>query len=126
MKMGLSCGCNFEWDGESVALYNPRDFVKMPWFDRRKKCMSCGKFINTGEQVAKFEVFRGPQWDYEINRFGEGAEIQMADRYYCGHCSEIFFNLDELGFCINTHEKMDDVLAEYKKFYLGKENKTSL
>lgn len=83
--------------------------------------MSCGELINTNEYVAKFHVFRGPNSYYEINRFGEHEEIPMAPRYFCGHCSEIFFNLEDLGFCVNSSENMKDLLREYKRDYAVKD-----
>ena len=116
--MGLSCGCDYDdWDGDGTAYYKPNDFIKMPWFDRRKRCLSCKSFINPGEQVAKFDGFRMPNCDYEINRFGDGTEIDMASKYLCEKCSEIFFNLEDLGFCVDMFENMNDLLEEYKNDY---------
>ena len=38
----------------------------------------------------------------------------MASKYMCENCSDIFFNLYELGFCVSIEDNMNDLLEEYK------------
>ena len=77
--MGLSCGCDYDdYDGDGTAYYKPSNFIKMPWFDRRKRCLSCKSFISPNEQVAKFEGFRMPNCDYEINIKGRIFYVELA------------------------------------------------
>ncbi len=116
--MGLSCGCSYEWEGEGECYFHPHNYSEMPYLGRRKKCKSCGKTINMGEVVAEFQRMRAPLSEIEERISGE--EIYLASFYHCEECADIFFNLDELGFCMNLYEdNMGDLLDEYKKDYHG-------
>lgn len=111
--MGLSCGCEYEWDGDGECYLNPSNYINMPYLSRRKKCKSCGKVINMGDLVAEFFRMRGPLSEIEERIYGE--EVYLASMYLCEDCADIFFNLDELGFCINLYDdSMQDLLKQYK------------
>lgn len=113
--MGLSCSCNDEWDGEQEFAYNPDDFINIPKFQRRKRCKSCRELIDHGQKVAKFSRIRGPRNEIELKIYGDYTEIDIPPFYFCERCSEIFFNLDDLGFCVNGYENMDEMLRDYKE-----------
>jgi len=113
--MGLSCSCD-EWDGDGEYWTAPNDYSTMKWRSRRRKCCSCKKIINVGEIITEFARFRGPLSDIEERISGD--EIPLVDYYMCENCSDIFFNLDELKFCVDITENMNDLLRDYKELYV--------
>lgn len=116
--MGLSCTC-VEWDGDGVCFIPPSDYSKMPWSSRRKRCKSCGEIINPRDIVGKFYLFRSPQTDIEERIHGE--EVYLAPCFLCEDCIDIYFNLDELGFCVSPNGSMKDFLEKYKESYSQRE-----
>jgi hypothetical protein len=44
-----------------------------------------------------------------------GDEVQLADQFMCQKCGEIYFNLTELGYCINLGDEMTELMSEYWK-----------
>jgi hypothetical protein len=111
--MPLSCDCG-DWDGDGIWLLVPEEFSVLDT-KRRKRCKSCKRLINKGESVLEFERFHYAQDDIEERIWGEGCDIPNASWYLCSHCGEIFLNLDDLKFCVNPDENMEDLLEEYRR-----------
>jgi len=95
--MGLSCSCGGDY---GYYYFPPVDFSIMPERSRRTRCFSCGKFLNKNDEVLKFDCCRGD-------------DVEMAPKFYCSRCGEIYFNLSDIGYCITLGERMEDLLAEY-------------
>ena len=108
--MSLSCSCSddYEWFFEEPSDYSTLQTSK------RKRCWSCKELIDIGSVCMQFETYRPPRDDIEerIN----GDEVYMADKYYCESCSDIFYSLKELGFCMVLGD-MNEALLEYKEYY---------
>lgn len=110
--MPLSCDCG-EWDGEGVGYLTPDDFKHLI-AKRSRRCKSCNAKIKPGQTCLEFERFHYPQDDIEERIYGDGEEIPNASWHLCVPCGEIFFNLDDLGFCVNPDENMEALLYEYR------------
>lgn len=111
--MGLSCTCDWEHEPGSIGYYSPDDFEI---FDRwiGKRCKSCGKIIRLGDYCLRFSMFKTPEYDIEVNIYGEDGEIPRANQFMCEKCGEIFMNLRSLGYCIDLCDNMHDLLGDYQ------------
>jgi len=110
--MSLSCACE-EWDGDGWFWVSPNKFTALDT-KRRKRCCSCKELISIGGQCLELERFKYPQDEIEERIYGEATEIQIASYYMCEPCGEILFNLEDLGYCINIIDNMQELLEEYK------------
>lgn len=111
--MSLSCSCGD--DGEySWWFFAPTDYTTLTT-RRRRRCCSCKALIDKGSVCAKFERRREAQHDIEISIYGEGPEIPMADWWMCERCADLYFSLDELGYCVNPEESMLELVKEYSE-----------
>ena len=111
----LSCSCS-EYDEDGWWFEPPTDYTEMPVGPRRKRCCSCREKIEPGACCTAFPRGRGPVSDIEerIN----GTEIRLASWWMCEECSDLFFSLDELGFCVTVgQEPMRELVAEYAAIY---------
>lgn len=107
--MSLSCYCGdtdeYEW------LYSfSEDFVRLNT-TRRKRCSSCGILLNIGSECLKF--YRERKANSEIEERIYGDMVPLAPLHMCGECSEIFLNLDAVGYCLDPTENMHSLLREY-------------
>jgi hypothetical protein len=59
----------------------------------------------------EFERFRDPLTDIEDRIWGD--EVQLANYYLCEPCGEIFLNLEDLGYCLDITENMNECFEEY-------------
>lgn len=107
--MGVSCGCGSDYDWYYTS---PSDYSLMPFTGRRKRCRSCTGFINPLDIVGKFDKSRPPLSDIEERIYGD--EVWLAPFYMCEECIDLFFSLQELGYCItlNDGESMHDMAEE--------------
>lgn len=116
--MPLSCSCS--WDGGEpgqTCYYWADDFEKLSTH-KRKRCCSCGDLINIESYCLIFPQFKVPEYDIEINIYGEDGEIPRAPAFMCEKCGEIWLNLQSVGFeCIAPHENMPEMLKEYQVEY---------
>lgn len=108
----LSCSCN-DWDGDGPGWYRPDDFSVMPRLIRRKRCKSCGDFINQKDSCVAFHRFRNAESDIEERI--HGCEISLPPHYLCDTCGEIYFNLEAAGFCVGPYDDLKKALDHYKK-----------
>ena len=114
--MSLSCSCP-DWDEvDGFGYYEPSDYSTYPEFKRGKRCSSCQQVVlNSGDLCTKFQRFRYPRTEIEEKIYGEGNQIPLADWYMCEACSDQFFNLEALGFCVVLGDNMMELLEEYKE-----------
>ena len=114
--MSLSCSC--EWDPEpgDITWYPPNDYSLFDT-NKRKRCCSCKELIEIGAISAKFNRSKTPDSDIEVNIYGEDGEVPRAPSYMCEHCADLYFSLDELGFCVNITDDMRDLAKEYADTY---------
>lgn len=103
----LSCDCAWESEWWYIA---PPDFSKFS-ASKRKRCVSCKNLIDIGSVCVRLECFRNALSDIEERI--SGCEVQLADKYLCESCGEIFFNLSALGYCMGLGDDMREELKEY-------------
>lgn len=110
--MSLSCSCG-EWDGDGWYYIGPNDYTTLQT-QRRKRCCSCKSLIDIGAICARFDRYREPIMDsIEEKIFGEGGEIQLASLYQCETCADIYFSLEEIGYCVPADNDMRELVKEY-------------
>ena len=107
--MGLSCGCS---DIESDWYYWVPDGFTTLQTSRRRRCCSCNELIDIGSVCVRFERWCTPRSDIEEEICGD--EVPLADWYMCEECGGLFFNFEELGFCVYLGDNMFDLLEEYR------------
>lgn len=109
--MSLSCTCH-DYDDAEWWWYGPDDYSTLNT-TRRKRCKSCGTLIDVGAIVARFERNRQPRTDIEERIYGDGPTIPMAEWYHCEDCADQYFNLTEIGFCVDPTDNMRELVREY-------------
>jgi hypothetical protein len=112
--MGLSCDCG---GGDYAWWYEPPDDYCKLTTKRRRRCFSCKELIDIGATAAKFDRWREYRNDIEWRIYGD--DVPLSPEYFCEECADLFFSLDELGFCITLTEgeSMKDLVSEYHEFY---------
>ncbi len=114
--MSLSCECfdDYDWYYEAPKDYSILDTSK------RKRCVSCNDLIDIKSVCVKFPSFRFARDDVEERIYGSD-EVPMADKYMCEKCGDLYFSLDELGFCVKIggDETMRDLIEEYQSKYIN-------
>jgi len=107
----LSCDCDYyPEDPGDVVWFPPADFTMLQT-SKRKRCKSCKRLINIGEECLEFKKERVPYSEIEERIYGD--MVQIASFYMCKECGEIFLNLDALGYCLDITQPMADHLSEY-------------
>lgn len=114
--MGLSCGCDYEPEPGDCYIQNVEDYAVLKT-KRARRCCSCGSAINPGELAARANRVKVPESEIECKIFGEDGEIPIPPHWMCEKCADIFFSLEELGFCINPYDDMHELLADYVNDY---------
>lgn len=115
--MPLSCSCP-DWDpepGEHI-WYEPAGYIEFA-ARRRQRCWSCNELISIGALCSRIGRFRIPDTDVECSIYGEDGEIPLANKYLCERCSDIYYSLSELGFCVSPMEDQRELLKEYVETY---------
>lgn len=108
--MSLSCYCGDDYDW----YYMPADNYAPLKTKRSRKCCSCGERINVGDLAMRFERFRYAGYGtVEANIYGEGGEVWMVPRYMCERCADLYWSLEELGYCINLGDDIRELVREY-------------
>ena len=107
--MSLSCSCD---DGDGDWWYfPPEDYTHLDT-KRWRKCCSCKSLIRPGDLCAKFQrEARLDEWSIKWRIYGD--EMPLPTWYMCEACADQFFNLTELGFCINLPDNMMQLVREY-------------
>lgn len=117
--MTLSCECGDwypepgEWWHEGHrGTYTPLKELA-PARKRRPRCASCGDVIGFDDLALAFPRWRVPDADVEIAIYGEEGQIPIATWYHCERCADLYFSLDELGFCGQPGTDQRDLCQEY-------------
>lgn len=107
--MGLSCSC--DWDGEGWYFFGPDQYTVLGT-KRARRCCSCKVSIKAGDLCAKFlrEVQPDPD-SIEARIYGD--EKPLAPWFMCERCADLYFSLDELGYCIFLGDDMRELVKEY-------------
>jgi hypothetical protein len=107
--MSLSCSC----DGDYDWWYIPDADYSTLTTKRSRKCWSCGERIQVGALVLRCDCFRYAESEVEIRIYGEGNEVELAPRYLCERCADLYLSLAELGYCINMGDDVRELVKEY-------------
>jgi hypothetical protein len=110
--MSLSCYCD-DYDGSGWYYYGPEDYMTLNT-KRSRKCCSCKSKIKPGDLCTKF-VREKYNDDMSVEYRIYGDTMELAPYWMCEECSDLYFNLDELGFCITigNGESMRSLTREY-------------
>ena len=94
--------------------WSPGGYTEAPPGRRRRRCCSCRELIAHGATVARFERARAPVTDAEADR---SDEVPLAPWWMCERCADVFFSLEDLGFCLDLDHNVMRTLAEYQARY---------
>ena len=114
--MSLSCECHN--DDESDWYWEVDDDYSKLSTKNRRKCLSCKTPIAVGALSLKVFRFRDPRGrcNYiEESIFGD--RVPLAPWFFCETCADLFFNLEELGFCVEMPSNMRELTKEYAELY---------
>ena len=111
----LTCSCP-EYTDESWEYIEPDDFTTLST-KRRKRCSSCKEFIDIGDTCMEFKRHRYSRNEIEDRIYGEDTEIEIASFFMCEKCGDQYWNLSELGFCVDITSNMFELLKEYTEEY---------
>ena len=116
--MGLTCDCDYEIEGGDICWTWPNDYSELKT-KRSRKCCSCREKIDVGSTVAAFMRWKVPEYDIEINIYGDDIENgpPRATYYHCERCADLMFSLLDLGFCIDINLDMRGLVREYAELY---------
>ena len=115
--MPLSCSCPDDYPDPGMTLWtDPREYSVLST-SKRQRCCSCNILINIGETISIVHRHKIPETDIECKIYGEDGEIPRANKFMCEKCTDIFFSLQELGFCVGAWENQFDLLKQYKQYY---------
>ncbi len=107
--MSLSCGC-YDWDGNGWYYRDPTETTLQT--SKRKRCCSCQGLIDIGATVVKFPRYRSPNSDIEESIHGD--EVKIADWYMCEECGDLYWSLEELGYCIYLgNDSMQELVEQH-------------
>lgn len=108
--MSLSCYCGDPYDGD-WWYYGP-DSYKPLRTKRARRCCSCHDLIQVGALAVEFERARAPRGHIEERIYGDD-EVEIAPKWMCERCGDLYFSLDELGFCISLGDDMRALVRQY-------------
>lgn len=95
----LTCGCQDDYEWYYVASEDYITYSK----DKNTRCKSCNKKIKQNDLVIEFR------------KLDEDTKAKFL-WYFCEDCADIYYNLDELNYCIDIEDSMPDLLDEYRKY----------
>jgi hypothetical protein len=113
--MGLTCGCDSDWYPEPGEWYwteTPNGYKNFE-LKKRKRCSSCNELIDIGSLTTEHKRVKAPDYDVEISIYGEDGEIPIASDWMCEKCSDMYFSLTELGYCVSPRDNMRELVREY-------------
>lgn len=112
--MSLSCAC--DWRSGDWTYFDPDDYSTTPKQGHRKRCCSCQEQIPLAAISTEFLRVRSTQIGMEFFGFGPsaGADKPLPSWWMCERCSDLYFSLLDLGFCITLGEDdMRELVKEY-------------
>ena len=106
----MSCNCDdySDWYAEPGEDILPLDS------EHTRRCQSCRKQIRPGDMCLRFDCWRYPETDEEIDQYDEDGKVPLPDEYLCEDCGEIYMNLTDLGYCIGLGADMCEALQDYQ------------
>ena len=110
----LACSCPAVDDSTPEWCEGPSGYSTLQT-KRPRRCASCGEKIEVGSLCARFPRKRWARTEIEERIYGD--EVPLAPRYLCERCADIFFSLEELGFCVSPEEDMRALLEQYHEEY---------
>jgi hypothetical protein len=113
--MSISCSCgDYEGQPGDIGFYHPEDYseYRAQW---GKKCCSCGTMIRKGATATEWTRFKIPDDEVEIRIYGEDGEVPMGSWWMCEECSDLYFNLEEAGYCVTPY---GDLREEVKELHI--------
>lgn len=111
--MPLTCEC--EYLDDATWYYDPPTDETVLKAKRSRRCCSCEELISPGSVVVPFSRWRSPKTWIEENIHGD--EVRLATKYMCETCGDLYWSLDELGFCVGPGECMRELTREYAATY---------
>jgi len=117
--MPLFCECDLDPERGMDWWTFPNDYSTLQT-NRRQRCCSCNALIDIGSTVAKFSRCKIPETEIEIKIYGEDDcenGMPRATKYHCEGCADLYFSLDELGFCGQPWENQRLLVKEYAETY---------
>ena len=113
--MPLTCGCDFESD-EGPFCSHGNDYSTYPEKKRGQRCASCrSRLIHSGDIGLRFHISRPPKNDVEYAIHGDSYDaVNLADKWFCEDCADLFFSLEEIGYCVTAWDCMPELICDYK------------
>ena len=121
--MSLTCSCDSDWDPEPGDWFWSKaasDYKPLP-FKKSKKCCSCGEKIKPGDLSISHPRAKVPDTDVEVKIYGEDGEVPLASDWMCEKCGDLYFSLDDLGYCVNPRDDMRELVKQYAKEHEAQE-----
>ena len=110
----MSIACHCDYDGDGWWYLPPRDYATMPALPRRKRCCSCRALIEPGATVANVSRARSPRSDIEEDIYGD--EVPLANWWLCEACADVYFSLEELGYCIMLGDESGSLPQQVRNY----------
>lgn len=122
--MSLTCDCDYDPEPGMVCWSWSNDYSVLETKTSRT-CCSCGTKLVPGDLVAAYPRFKIPEYDIEINIYGEWGDDgpSRATWYHCEECADLALSLRELGFCFDISDNMRGLTREYAEMYGTKERR---
>lgn len=110
--MSLSCYCSDDGDWWYIP---PNDYSTLATV-RSRRCRSCEERIAPGDLCTRHECYR--HWEHEIEEriYGDDG-VPTADAYLCERCSDLYWSLDDLGYCYTMGDDLRELVREYAKMH---------
>lgn len=111
--MTLTCECpdydyyDCEWWYENTSDYHSLATK------RGRRCKSCKAIIKPGEICTSHGRYRHTNTFIEEMIY-DCDGVPLAPHWMCERCSDLFFSLQELGYCVSPEDDMRVLINEYK------------
>ena len=116
----LTCSCDYDQE-PGMVVYFPPEGYSVYGGKRSCRCSSCRELIRPGDTIAQtVRRWKVPETLMEEKIYGEGEEENgpaRAPLRLCERCADLYFSLEELGFCIGMAEDMHELAKEYAMEY---------
>jgi hypothetical protein len=109
--MSLTCECDGDYDW---WYFPPDDYIRLV-AKRGRRCVSCKTWIRPGDLCIEFQCAGHTR--NSIEERIHGGEVPLPPKYHCEACADQYFNLTELGFCVELEDNMQDLRREYVEVY---------
>lgn len=112
----LTCGCeDFCPEPGDTYIHSISDYKPAQFTGYRKRCKNCRTQIDKLALCVEVHRVKVPDTDVECAIYGEEGEIPRASWWLCESCADIFFSLEELGYCVPIGE-IKATLKEYQQY----------